>query len=72
MCLAAIYWARIKMVYFAATRRDASHAGFDDDWIFRELSRPASRRKISIKQLLRTEAQKVFVEWKCKPDKIYY
>ena len=72
MCLAAIYWARIKTVYFAATRRDASHAGFDDDWIFRELSRPASRRKISIKQLLRTEAQKVFVEWKCKPDKIYY
>ncbi len=72
MCLAAIYWARIKMVYFAATRRDASHAGFDDDWIFRELSRPASRRTISMKQLLRTEAQKVFVEWKCKTDKIHY
>ena len=72
MCLAAIYWARIKTVFYANTRRDAARIGFDDDLIYRELARPVSRHKIPMKQLLRAEAQKVFAEWKNNPDKIHY
>lgn len=72
MCLAAIYWARIKTVFRAATRRDAARAGFDDDWIYRELERPASRRKIPMKPLLRAGALEVLAEWARKPDKIRY
>jgi guanine deaminase len=30
MCISAIYWARIKKVYYVATRLDAAKAGFDD------------------------------------------
>ncbi len=30
MCISAIYWARIKKVYYVATRSDAAKAGFDD------------------------------------------
>src|SRR5277367_2569355 len=72
MCLAAIYWARMKKVFYANTRKDAAKIKFDDDLIYREISIPIARRKIPMKQLLRPEALKVFVEWENKPDKIRY
>jgi len=72
MCLAAIYWARFKTVYYANTRRDAARIEFDDDLIYREVARPVSRRKTSMRQLLRPEALEVFAEWSAKPDKIRY
>src|SRR6266566_495080 len=67
MCLAAIYWARLKKVYYANTRTDAAQIAFDDNVIYREISRPVSRRKIPMKQLLRREALPVFQEWQAKP-----
>jgi guanine deaminase len=72
MCLAAIYWARLRKIYHANRRRDAAKIGFDDDLIHREVSRPLARRKIPMKQLLRPEALKVFAEWEKKTDKIIY
>jgi tRNA(Arg) A34 adenosine deaminase TadA len=72
MCLAAIYWARLPRVYYANTRRDAARIHFDDDWMYRELARPLTRRKIPLRQLLRAEALQVFAEWRAKPDKIRY
>ncbi len=72
MCMAAIYWARMGKIFYANTRRDASAVGFDDDLIYREVTRPVSRRKIQMQQLLRKEALKVFAEWQNKPDKIRY
>jgi len=72
MCMAAIYWARLKKIYYANTRKDAAKIRFDDDLIYREIARPLTRRKIPMKQLLRDEAIKVFGEWKDKTDKIVY
>jgi tRNA(Arg) A34 adenosine deaminase TadA len=72
MCLAAIYWARIGKIYFAATKQDAAQVGFDDGAIYEEISRPIQKRKIKMTALLRTEAQKVFAEWDKKPDKVRY
>ncbi|MGA9453712.1 MAG: nucleoside deaminase [Verrucomicrobiia bacterium] len=72
MCLAAIYWARLGKIFYANTRRDAAAIGFDDDLIYREVSRPLSRRKVLMQQLLRKDALKVFAEWRKKPDKIQY
>lgn len=40
MCLGAIYWARPDRVYFANTRNDAEQAGFDDSFIYKEISSP--------------------------------
>ena len=34
MCLGAIYWARLKQVFFACNRIDAAQAGFDDSFIY--------------------------------------
>ena len=72
MCLAAIYWARIDRVFYAGTRADAADAGFDDDFLYREIPLPIEARKLPMTALLRAEAQKVFSEWKAKPDKVPY
>src|SRR5471032_326134 len=72
MCLASIYWARFKKVFYANTRKDAARIDFDDDLIYREVSTPIARRQIPMKQLLRPEALAVFKEWKNKTDKIRY
>ena len=72
MCLSAVYWARLKRVYYGNTRKDAARIAFDDDFIYREVSLPISSRKIPMKQLLRKEALAAFVEWRNKADKIPY
>lgn len=72
MCMGAIYWARPKKVYFANTRTDAAEIGFDDSMIYDELNCEHASRKIPIIPLGRSEALKVFEEWKNKADKIEY
>ena len=72
MCLSAIYWARLKRIYYANTRKDAAAIDFDDDFLYREVKRPVSRRSIPMKQLLRTEAQTAFKAWQKKGDKVAY
>lgn len=72
MCLSAIYWARVRRVFYANTRRDAAKIKFDDDLIYREISRPMARRKIPMRQLLRPEALKAFAAWEAKTDKVLY
>src|SRR6185295_7215642 len=56
MCLSAIYWARMERIYYGNTRQDAAEAGFDDDFIYQELSRPPASRKILAEQFMREEA----------------
>jgi guanine deaminase len=72
MCLAAIYWARIRKVYYGNTRHDAAKIEFDDEFLYREVAAPIHRRKIPMTPLLRKEALKVFGEWADKTDKIPY
>ena len=72
MCLSAIYWARIERIYYANTRKDAADAGFDDDFIYQELSRSAAQRKILAEQFMHGEALAALTEWKAKPDKVPY
>lgn len=72
MCLSAIYWARIRRVYYANTRADAARILFDDDFIYRQLALPVARRCLPMTQLLREEALPVFDEWHLKPDKTRY
>jgi guanine deaminase len=72
MCLGAIYWARLSLVYFANAAVDASKIGFDDSLIYRELAQPHSQRKIPMIQIMRNEALVAFREWEDKPDKITY
>jgi guanine deaminase len=72
MCLSAIYWARIRSVFYGNTRQDAANIAFDDNLIYREVGLPMRKRKLVMRQLLRKEALKAFAEWQKKPDKIPY
>lgn len=72
MCMGAIYWARPDKVFFGGTRFDAAFAGFDDSFIYEELTVPMDDRKIPILNIGREEAVKLFEEWIEKPDKIGY
>jgi guanine deaminase len=72
MCLSAIYWARIRSVFYGNTRKDAARIAFDDEFIYREVALPLGRRKLGMKQLLHREAIRAFQEWERKPDKVPY
>lgn len=72
MCLSAIYWARMGRLFFAATRQDAAAAGFDDEFLYREILLPFDQRKLATRQFLREHALPAFVEWRGKADKIPY
>ena len=72
MCLGAIYWARPDRVFFANDKTDAAEAGFDDYFIYQELTLPLLERKIPMKQLILGDAKEVFREWLAKSDKTPY
>lgn len=72
MCLSAIYWARIKTIYFGATRQDAAEIGFDDEFFYDELSKNSDNRIIKMKPFMREESLKSFATWKNKQDKTSY
>lgn len=72
MCLTAIYWARIRNIYFACTRKDAAHIGFDDEMLYKEIPKEHAMRVIPIEQCLRDEAYLVFEDWLVKPDKVMF
>lgn len=72
MCLSAIYWARIRRVFYGNTRKDAAKIAFDDEKIYREVGLPIRKRELVMKPLLRNEALVAFKEWEEKADKIPY
>jgi tRNA(Arg) A34 adenosine deaminase TadA len=72
MCLSAIYWSRAKAIYFANTRKDAAAIGFDDDMHYDEMTLDHRVRKVTCTNILRSEAQKVFEDFKNDPSKNLY
>ena len=72
MCLSAIYWAHIDKIYYANTRDDAQKIDFDDSLIYSEFKKNIDKRKISMIQMMRDEAQKAFELWDKKKDKVKY
>jgi len=72
MCLAALYWARIQMVYFAADRHDAAAAGFADEFLYRELVRPPSERMIPFQHHPLPQAQEAFRRFRSQPNARLY
>ena len=72
MCLAAAYWARIDAIFYGASASDAARAGFDDAFLYEELRKDHSARKIPTMQLLGDEAWVSFAAWAASQDKVEY
>ena len=72
MCLSAIYWSHIDKIYYGNNRKDAAKIGFDDSYIYDELSLDLNKRKIPLEQINEIEAIKAFEEWEVKTDKTAY
>jgi tRNA(Arg) A34 adenosine deaminase TadA len=72
MCLAAIYWARIEEVVFAACVDDAALAGFDDRFIYQEIKKDWSERQIRWEINHRDQGDIILKRWMENPDKIIY
>lgn len=73
MCMAALHWARVSVVYFGATIADANTAGFN------ELQLPASEvlrlGESTVKLepgLLSNECRDLFRQWQANPRKKAY
>jgi guanine deaminase len=72
MCLGAMYWARPSAVYYAATSKDASEYGFDDTFIYHELSLPESQRYLFMRRINMPDEKFPFDAWKMSPCKLKY
>ncbi len=72
MCISAIYWSHIDKIYYGNTRKDAAKIGFDDNFIYDELSMDLKQRKIVLERIKQQEAIKAFHAWDSKIDKIKY
>ena len=72
MCLSAIYWAHIDKLYYATTKDDAASIGFDDSFIYHELTLKPEQRRIQAEQHDRDIALEPFQTWRTKTDKTEY
>ncbi|NOX25622.1 MAG: nucleoside deaminase, partial [Deltaproteobacteria bacterium] len=72
MCLAALYWAGIERVTYAADRYDAAALGFADAHIYAEISNDISQRGMEMSQVGRDEALAVFAQWDSMAEKTTY
>lgn len=72
MCFGAIFWARPKVVYFAATAQDAADVNFDDAFIYEQLSKKHQDRSIAFLALDMQDKLKPFIAWKNMAEKEVY
>ncbi len=72
MCMGAAYWARVRAVYYVATKDDAAAAGFDDSFIYEEMDIPYRDRKIPFIRVELKEYNAPFETWLKKEDKKLY
>ena len=71
MCLSAIIWSNIKIVYYANTKKDADDIGFRDDMIY-EYLKGNNKNLIEIRHFESEDALRVFKEFKELEDKLMY
>lgn len=71
MCYATAYWARVGKIYYAASWTDYADL-FDDSNISIDMKRPYADRTVRVAQLMRGDAQKVWLEYRKMSDRTRY
>jgi guanine deaminase len=72
MCLGAIYWARLKAIYYAATSQDAAKIGFEDEYIYKQFALPVEQRSIPMIRILPDNTYEPLNAWINQPNKQGY
>jgi guanine deaminase len=72
MCLGAILWARLDAAYYAADRRAAAAAGFDDERFYSTLAGGPNLTTTRLVPLRIPTAAAPFEAWLAKADRIPY
>ena len=72
MCLSAAYWAGVSKIWFSAKSEDACLAGFDDSYLYQEISKPAEQRIMSMSAVVPLEGKALLDEWLNMPNKVEY
>ena len=70
MCLGAIFWARIPVVYYGANEDDAAHGGFDDKRFYEMIE--GENKDVRLIELNPEESAKLFDIWLEKNDRQGY
>lgn len=71
MCYSTAYWARVDKIYYAASWTDYADL-FDDSNINQDMKHPYAKRAVRVAQLMRGDAQKVWLEYRDLPNKTRY
>ncbi|MBV5271927.1 MAG: nucleoside deaminase, partial [Afipia sp.] len=71
MCYSTAYWARVGKIYYAASWTDYADL-FDDSNISQDMKQPYAKRTVRVAQLMRGDAQKVWLEYRNLPSKTRY
>ena len=72
MCYSAIHWAKMKSLYYGATRKDAADIDFDDQYIYDVISGKAKTIQVHKHHINHEACLAPFREWAEKVDKVKY
>lgn len=72
MCLGAIFWAHLDVIYFAAAQNQAAESGFDDSFIYQQISCAPDERNIPFVHKIIPKSNAPFDQWKSNNQKVTY
>ncbi|WP_462272459.1 nucleoside deaminase [Methanohalophilus sp.] len=72
MCMSALYWARIKTLYYGTTTTQVEKIGFDDGKIYRALCNGHTDTGMNMENMDSKICQQLLSEWEEKEDKYMY
>jgi guanine deaminase len=63
MCYSAAHWAKIRKLYYGATRQDAADIGFDDEYLYQVLANERINEWMEEEQMGRDNCLEVFEKY---------
>jgi guanine deaminase len=73
MCFSAIHWAKIPLIYYGTSIKDAKDAGFNELQLCNlDMIRYGKSKVKAVEGLLKKECLELFTQWLQRPDKKAY
>lgn len=73
MCMGAIFWAKLKTLYYAGSADDAASIGFDDKFIYDAIKNDfQGLERIKIENIDQDGCVTLFAEWNDMPERRMY